>query len=204
MVSLRSAAAAAGVADVRRGLGEVTASQADESAWYDVWGKLKQLGAQIDQAVVSLQANASYAMSRPNLAPVFQQKLADVESMRSKATWLRDTIRKAMSAFGVELSGLGIVPVAAAVLWPVAVAGVSWLGTKALDLWKFSQLVDEQRRLEEGGMSPQAAAALVASKADAGTIGGALKAAGPVLIGAGVIGIGVWLWLNHRPKGRRR
>lgn len=176
----------------------------DQVPWWNAWGQLKQIVAQLDQAVASLQANRDYALSRPDLAATYQSKMDDVESMRSKATWIRDQIKSAFDYFGIQLSGLryrasqslGFLP---ALLWPVVAIAVTWLGSKALDLWQFSQQVDEQRRLEQGGMPPAQAAALVKGKKEAGTLADSLKAFTPYLIGGGILFVGYLIW----KKGKR-
>lgn len=177
------------------------ATDSDQVAWYNAWGQLKQVIQRLDSAVSSLQANASFALSRPNLADAWREKMAEVESMKSKAIWVRDAIRNTMSAVGVELSGIGALPIAAAVLWPAVAGAVAWLGSKALDLYSFAQQVDEQRRLEQSGVAPREAADIVTRKAESGSLTGLLKAAGPVLIGAGLLGVGFYLWKQHKRGG---
>lgn len=170
-------------------------AQTDNAEWWNAWGKLKQIVAQLDGAVAKLEASRAYALARPNLRDEFLRKMADVQSMREKAIWLRDTIRSAADALGLQLSGLGLAP--AVLLWPAVIAGVSWLGGKALDLWTFAQRVDEQRRLEGQGVSPQQAAAIVNAKAEAGTLAATVKTLVPVLIVGGV----AWWWFTQRKRG---
>lgn len=174
------------------------AAQASNAGWWDAWGKLKTILLQLDQAVVKLEASRAYALARPNLRDEYQTKMADVQSMRSKAIWLRDTIRSAADTLGMELSGLGLAP--ALLLWPAVVGGVAWLGSKALDLWTFAQRVDEQRRLESQGVSPQQAAAIINAKAEAGSLTGAIKTMVPVAILGGL----AWWWMTQSKQGRRR
>lgn len=172
-------------------------AQAEEAAWWDAWAKLKETIARLDKAVVNLEASRSYAMARPNLRPEFERKMAEVESMKSKALWLRDNIKQAMATFGVELSGLASLGFLPALVWPAVAAGVAWLGSKALDLYQFSQRIDEQRRLEASGMTPAAAAQLVTRTAEAGTLTGMLKAALPVLV-VGGLAFGAWYFARKK------
>lgn len=169
----------------------------EQAAWYDAWGQLKQTAQRLDEAVAVLRQNESFALSRPNLADDYRTKMAEVETMRARASWLRDTIRQALGALGVQLDGLGLVP---ALVWPVVAGTVAWLGSKALDLWKFAQQVDEQRRLEERGMAPARAASIVQQKAESGTLGAAVKSLAPVLVIVG-LGLGAW-WYFNRPRTR--
>lgn len=167
---------------------------AQESDWWNAWAKLKAILVQLDQAVARLEASRAYALARPNLRDQYLAKMAEVQAMRAKAVWLRDTIRAAADAIGVTLSGLGLAP--ALLLWPAVIGGVAWLGGKALDLWTFAQRVDEQRRLEAQGMSPQSAAALVNQQAEAGTLTAAIKTMVPVVVIGGI----AW-WFTQR-RGR--
>lgn len=168
------------------------AATAGESDWWNAWAKLKAILVQLDQSVLKLEASRAYALARPNLRAEYLEKMADVQSMRAKAVWLRDAIRAAADALGVQLSGLGLAP--ALLLWPAVIGGVAWLGSKALDLWTFAQRVDEQRRLEAQGMSPQSAAALVNQKAEAGTFADAIKTVVPVVVIGGI----AWWWFTQR------
>ena len=174
-----------------------------ETAWWDVWGKLKGIIEQLDTAVANLQASRDYALSRPNLKDEYNEKMADVQSMRDKAIWLRDTVKNAMAYFGVTLEGLrtevgdlGFVPL---LIWPVVIAGVAWLGSKALDLFEFSQRVDEQRRLESAGVPAQDAANIVAQTASAGSVASAIGNVGKTLAVIGVLaGIGYLIYRSQR------
>jgi len=174
-----------------------------QDAWWNVWGKLKTIITQLDDSVTKLEASRDYAMSNPTLSNEYASKMAEVKSMRDKAVWLKTNIADAMSFFGVSLSGLRIdqtlrgLGVAPLLLWPIVAAGVAWLGSKALDLYNFSQKVDEQRRLEETGMTPQEAAKVVAQTAGAGTIASALGNIGTLAIIAAV-GFGVWYFWSKR------
>lgn len=171
---------------------------ADEKVqWYDAWGKLKQIAAQLDQSVASLQANRAFALSRPDLAPAYNAKMAEVESMRSKAIWVRDAIKQAMAYFGVQLqgvSGLGFVPL---LVWPAVAGAVAWLGSKALDMAAFAQMVNEQKRLEAQGVAPGQAADLVRRQKEAGSLADAIKSLVPVVV-LGVGGLLVWQYLQRR------
>lgn len=150
-------------------MGQTQPAPTGETAeWWNAWGKLKSAIAQLDDAVVKLEASRAYALGRPNLAPEYRAKMAEVQAMRDRAVWLRDTIRSVMKTFGVELSGLSGLGIAPALVWPAVVAGVAWIGGKALDLWQFAKKVDEQRRLESQGVAPQQAAAIVERQAAAG------------------------------------
>jgi len=171
-------------------------AQTGESDWWNAWAKLKQILVQLDQAVVKLEASRDYALARPNLRDDYLAKMAEVQSMRAKAVWLRDTIRSAADALGMQLSSLGLAP--ALLLWPAVIAGVAWLGSKALDLWQFAQRVDEQRRLEAQGVTPQQAAAIINQKAEAGTLAGTIKTVVPVLVVGGI----AWWWLTQQ-RGKR-
>ena len=169
----------------------------EQAAWYDAWGKLKEILARLDRSVVTLRAAERFALSRPNLAPEYRTKMAEIETMRGRAIWLRDTIKSVMSTFGVELSGLGALP--ALLVWPAVAAGVAWLGGKALDLFQFSQRVAEQQRLEAGGMPPAQAAQIVQSTAAAGSFGAMLGNLGTVLMIGGVL-FGAWYLLKNRKR----
>ncbi len=169
--------------------------QTENAEWWNAWGKLKQIVLQLDQAVAKLEASRSYALARPNLRDEYLAKMNDVQGMRSKAIWLRDAIKSAAAAIGMQLSGLGFAP--ALLLWPVVAAGVAWLGGKSLDLWQFAQRIDEQRRLESTGLSPTAAAALVKSTATAGTLSDTVKTVVPLVVVAGV----AWWFFTQRNRG---
>ena len=181
-------------------LSQVTSDQAgaEPAEWFNVWGKLKEILARLDQSVATLRAAERFALSRPNLAPEYRAKMAEIETMRGRAIWLRDTIKSVMSTFGVELSGLGALP--ALLIWPAVAGGVAWLGSKALDLWQFSQRVAEQQRLEAGGMPPAQAAQIVRATAAAGSFGAMLGNLGTVLVIGGVL-FGAWYLLKNRKRG---
>lgn len=166
----------------------------DQTEWYDVWGKLKSAAADLDSAVAELQSRRSYAMSRPELAADYNSQMSDIESARSRVTWLRDTIRSVLGAFGVQLDGLGFVP-----LIPIAVvtAGVAYIANLAASAWSLTKRIDEQQRLEAQGMTPQQASAIITRNAEAGTLTGAIKEAVPALVVLGV-GLAAWWWYTHR------
>lgn len=176
-----------------------------DSAWWDVWGKLKNIIAQMDTAVANLEDARSYAMNNPTLRDEYQSKMADVQSMRDKAIWLRDTVRSAMAYFGVNLSGLrtelGELGFAPLLIWPVVIAGVAWLGSKALDLYEFSQRVEEQKRLESTGVSAQDAANIVSQTVSAGSIASAVGGIGKTVALISIVaGIG-FLWYRSQQHG---
>jgi len=175
-----------------------TVQQPTETSWYDVWGKLKNTVVKLDDAVLKLENSRNYAMSRPNLRSDYLSKMSDVQSMRSKALWLRDNIKSAMSVLGVELSGttgLGIAPVL--LLWPIVAGGVTWLGSKTLDLWQFSQRVDEQKRLEATGMNPEQAAALARQTAESGGITSDISSIVKYVVIGGIV-IGAYYFWSKR------
>ena len=171
--------------------------------WWNAWGQLRDIIAKMDQSVALLTASRDYALANPTLREEYTQKMADVESMRTKALWLRDNIKSAMASFGVVLSGaqargavetgLGIAPL---LLWPVVAAGVAWLGSKALDLFEFSQRVDEQRRLEQTGLTPKQAADIVTQTGATGGILGNVK----TIVLLGVVALGAWWLYQNRSK----
>lgn len=136
--------------------------KADQLAWYDVWGQLKQAAADLDGAVAALDAQQGYALSRPELAAEWRAKRQEIEDARGRVTWLRNTIKSVMSFAGVELSGLGFLP-----LIPLAAitAGVAYIANLAADAWALSQKIGEQQRLESRGLTPEQAAAIVKSNA---------------------------------------
>ena len=189
--------------------GEAQQVPAEAVEWWDVWGRLKQIITQLDAAVASLEASREYALSRPNLADEYRAKMAEVQAMKDRAVWLRDTIRNVLSTFGVELSGLaaravrataepqqlGIIPW---LVWPVVAAGLTWLGNKALDLYQFAQRVEEQKRLESQGMSPQQAAAIITQQIEAGTVTGAARTLGTGLVVAGLALAAWWFFIRGR------
>lgn len=165
--------------------------QAAAPEWWNAWGQLQQAAERLDAAVASLRANEQFALARPNLADEYRARMGEVETLRSRLVWLRDTIREVFDSLGVELQGvgqqlgqLGIIPF---LVWPIVAAGVAWLGSKALDLWKFSQAVDEQRRLEASGVPPAQAAQLVRAQLEAGSFAAAARSLAPALILAGGI-----------------
>ncbi len=145
-----------------------TEADQDQLAWYDVWGRLKKAAADLDAAVNALDAQRDFALSRPDLAEDWQVKRDEIETARGRVTWLRDAIKSTMSFFGVELSGLGFLP-----LIPLAVvtAGVAYIANLAAESWALSKKIGEQQRLEARGLTPQQAAALVQQNAAAGTGG---------------------------------
>lgn len=171
-------------------------------AWWNAWGKLKQIIAQLDMSVARLNNARNYALTTPNLRAEYLAKMDTIKSMKNKAEWLRDNIKAAMNYFGVELSGvpetvasgLGFIPL---LVWPLVAGGVAWLGSKTLDLFQFSQRVDEQQRLENNGMTPEAAAALVKQNVESGSISGSITTLGTIAIIAAV-GFGLWYVMRGR------
>lgn len=139
-----------------------------QAAWYDVWGRLKSAATDLDAAVRSLEAQRSYALARPGLRDEWRAKMSEIESARGRVTWLRDTIRSVMSFFGVELQGLGFLP-----LIPIALvtAGVAYVASTAASAWELSKKIGEQQRLEQGGLTPQQASAIVRGNAAAAPAG---------------------------------
>lgn len=137
----------------------------DQAAWYDVWGRLKGAAKDLDAAVQSLESQRAYALARPDLRAAWQSKMSEIESARGRVTWLRDAIRSVMSFFGVELQGLGFLP-----LIPIALvtAGIAYVANIAASAWELSQKISEQQRLEQRGMTPQQASAIVRGNAAAG------------------------------------
>lgn len=139
-------------------------ADADQVAWYDVWGQLNRAATDLDAAVAALQGQRAYALARPDLGDAWQAKMDEIASARGRVAWLRDTIRSVLSFFGVQLQGLGFLP-----LVPIALvtAGVAYIANLASSAWELSKNIEEQRRLESGGLSPQQASAIVRSTAQA-------------------------------------
>lgn len=176
----------------------------NQRAWYDLWGKLQDTVADLDNAVAALQARADYALSHPMLASEYQEQLDSVEAARDRAQWVRDTIKNALGAFGLQLSGLG----GLGFIWipiTVAVAAVAWLGSKAADVWALTKKIDEQRRLEGQGLSPDQASAVISHTASAGTSPGLLQQLGGTIgtiTVATIVGFGIWWFVKSRRRGR--
>lgn len=170
----------------------------DQTAWYDVWGKLNRAAADLDAAVRALESQRAYALARPGLRDDWQAKMAEIETARGRVTWLRDTIRSVMSFLGVGLSGvsgLGFLP-----LIPIAgiAAGVAYVASLAASAWELSKKIEEQRRLESRGLSPQQASAIVSRNADAGT---GLSTTQMLMIGGALL-VGVLVLPKLFPGGR--
>lgn len=173
---------------------------AEQAEWWNVWAKIKAASAQLDGAVAKLQTQAAYAMSRPNLSGDFKAITASIESARAKLIWMRDAVKSALGYFGVELNGLGFLP-----LIPIAIiaAGVAYVAKLAADAWALSARIDEQRRLESTGMSP-AQAAQIAKQTNPGGGGGLfsfdLGTGGTVvLVGAGAFAL--WWFFGRGKRG---
>ncbi len=164
----------------------------DQVAWYDVWGRLKTVAADLDGAVAELERQRPYALARPGLREEWQTKMEEIATARGRVTWLRDAIRSTMALFGVELSGLGVLP-----LIPLSViaAGVAYIANLASSAWELSKKIEEQRRLESRGVSPADASRIVSANAAAGSSGvtGTLKT-------VAIVGGGVFLLLYVLPK----
>lgn len=174
-----------------------TTVPAEQTEWWNVWQKIKGASAQLDGAVAKLQSQADYALSRPNLSADYKAITSSIESARSKLLWLRDAVKTALGYFGVELNGLGILP-----LIPIAVvaAGVAYVAKLAADAWALSARIDEQRRLEQTGMTPAQAAA-IAKQTNPGGGGGLfsfdLGTGGTVvLVGVGVVAL--WYFFGRQ------
>ena len=167
----------------------------DETAWYDVWGKLNRAAADLDAAVRALESQRVYALARPGLRDDWQAKMDEIETARGRVTWLRDTIKSVMSFFGVNLSGLGILP-----LIPIAgiAAGVAYVASLAASAWELSKKIEEQRRLESRGLTPQQASAIVSRNAGAGT---GLSTTQMLMIGGALL-VGVLVLPKLFPGGR--
>lgn len=142
----------------------------DQVAWYDVWGRLKAVAADLDGAVAALERQRPYALARSSLAEEWRAKMDEIETARGRVTWLRDAIRSTMALFGVDLSGLGVLP-----LIPLSViaAGVAYIASLASSAWELSKKIEEQRRLESSGVSPAEASRIVSANAAAGSGGAA-------------------------------
>lgn len=138
----------------------------DQVAWYDVWGRLKTVAADLDGAVAELERQRPYALARAGLAEEWQAKMEEIETARGRVTWLRDAIRSTMALFGVELSGLGVLP-----LIPLSVitAGIAYIASLASSAWELSRKIDEQQRLESRGVPPAEASRIVSANAAAGS-----------------------------------
>jgi len=181
-------------------MADVTAvTDPDQLAWYDVWGQLKKSATDLDGAVAALDAQRDYALARPELATDWQAKRDEIETARGRVTWLRDAIKSTMSLFGVELAGLGFLP-----LIPIAVitAGVAYIANLAAEAWALSQKIGEQQRLESKGMTPAQAAAIVQSTAAAGASGSTTDQLKKAALWIG-LGLAAWYLLPHLLGNKR-
>lgn len=175
-------------------------SDSDQVAWWNLWGKLQQAAKDLDAAVVRLQSQQAFAMSRPELASSYAQQMADIQTARDRVTWWRDSIRTVLGFFGVNLSGLGSlgfiwIPITA------AIAGVAYVAKVAADAWALSKTIDEQQRLEARGVAPTQAAQIAQGNARAatGTGGtGTIAQLGTTAILAAAGLAGLWWWMNRR------
>ena len=160
--------------------------------WWNLWGRLQAAARDLDAAVARLQGQRAYALSRPNLRADYEAKIAEIETARGRIVWLRDAIRSVMSFFGVELSGLGFIP-----LIPIAAvaAGVAFVAKLAADSITLSKRIGEQQRLESQGVPPAEAAKIVAKTA--GDSGGLFAGLSDVVLLIG-IGLGAFLWFRSR------
>lgn len=167
----------------------------DQIEWWNIWGKLQAAARDLDAAVTQLQQQRAYALARPNLRAEFEAQEQEIESARGRVAWLRDAIKSVMSFFGVELSGLGFVP-----LIPIAVvtAGVAYIANIAASAWSLSKRIDEQRRLESQGVPPAQAAQIVTQTSSAGGMFSGFKDVKDVMVLL-ALGVGAWfLWKNMR------
>jgi hypothetical protein len=163
--------------------------------WWDLWGKLKDAAADLDAAARALEAGREFALARPGLREEYRARVAELQTARSRLTWARDAIRSVFGFFGVELSGLGFVP-----LIPIAAAGaaVAFVAAQAADTWKLAKKIEEQQRLEARGIAPAEAARIVQSTASAGSMAAAFSGAVGHVALLGALGLGAWFFLKRR------
>lgn len=169
---------------------------AEQLEWWNLWGKLQAAARDLDAAVAKLQGQRAYAMSRPALAAEYQQRLTEIETARGRIVWVRDAIKSALGAVGIQLSGLA----GLGLIWiPVsaAAAAVAYVAKLAADSWALAKKIDEQRRLEGQGMTAAQASAIVEKTASAGQQPGMLQQLGQVALFAG-LAFGAWYLLQRR------
>ncbi len=158
---------------------------ADAPAWWDVWGQLNKAAADLDAATAALEKNRAYALSRANLAQDFLDREQELQTAKERLTWIRDAIKSVLGFFGVQLQGLGFIPL---ITIGVAAAAVAYIVKQAADTWALSKKIDEQQRLEAKGLTPTAASKIVAGEVNAGSFTQTLTSAKGLIVAVTVLG----------------
>ncbi len=162
-----------------------TPAASDGPAWWDLWGKLKAASDDLDAAIAKLESQRAYAMTRPELAQQVIEREAELQTAKARVAWVRDAIKSVLGFFGIQLSGLGFLP-----LIPIAVAAaaVAYIAKQAADTWALSKKIEEQQRLEAKGVSPTTASRIVQSEVNAGSITQTITSARGLVVALSVAG----------------
>lgn len=181
-------------------------AEVQSSQWWDVVGKLRELGSQIDAVINKLQGQQSDAARDPALA-------GEYATIMSRAASLRDTTRDYLAkadaviqwtrgagawiADAVGLNSLGVIPV---IIGVGAITLAIAAGTKFLaDAWALSKRIDEQHRLEGRGLSPQDAARTV--QGYTGDSAGSMLTRIVLPVGGGIAALLLLRWYMANRRG---
>lgn len=198
----------------------LVATETQSAEWWNLVAQFRDAASRVDQVLATLRGQESIARRSAALSADYDAIMGRAAALRSTIADYLGKIETAMSWFrqvvpfsesspdapqgtwdaeGWGLNGLGAIPI---IIGVAAISAALAAVTKFLtDAWALSRRLQEQARLEAGGLSPAEAAAIVERTSGDSALSSVVKSAGKVAL----LGLAAWAgWRLYETLNYRR